>query len=62
VNQKATVVLRSIEGKLIDQRAMEVRKGINTIQMNVSDKLSNGIYLLELITNEGKFIRRLYKN
>ncbi|MBU3713878.1 MAG: T9SS type A sorting domain-containing protein [Ferruginibacter sp.] len=61
-NQKATIVLMSVDGKLIEQRTIEVRKGINTIQMNVSDKLSKGIYLLELKTSDHNFVRRLYKN
>lgn len=58
VDQTATLTIRSVTGEVIIKRSISLNQGDNRVSMS-TDRLSNGLYLVELITPEKTFINRL---
>jgi hypothetical protein len=58
VNQSATLFVRSIAGELMIKKSIVLNEGDNRIQL-VVDGLSNGLYLVELVTPEKTFVNKL---
>ena len=56
--QTATLTLRSVSGEVMIKRSVSLNQGDNRLQIS-TDKLSNGLYLVELITAEKTFTSRL---
>ena len=58
VDQTATLTIRSLSGVVMIKRPISLNPGDNRVQLS-TDRLSNGLYLVELITPEKTFINRL---
>ena len=58
--QTAVVVIYSITGQLVYQRDFKVTPGTNTL--NLQPQISNGIYLMHVITDQDFVIHKLIKN
>ena len=58
VDQSATLTIRSLSGVVMIKRPVSLNQGDNRVQLS-TDRLSNGMYLVELITPEKTFINRL---
>jgi hypothetical protein len=58
VDQSATLTIRSLSGVVMIKRPVSLNQGDNRMQLS-TDRLSNGMYLVELITPEKTFINRL---
>lgn len=51
VDDNATLILRSIDGKILQEVKTTLSKGLNKIQINVG-QMANGYFILELKTND----------
>lgn len=60
-NSPATIIVSDQHGKAIKMIKQQVIKGMNRIQLNNLGHLSNGTYLLQVITNEGLKTKRVVK-
>uniref|UniRef100_UPI00397C5E62 T9SS type A sorting domain-containing protein n=1 Tax=Salmonella sp. SAL04269 TaxID=3159847 RepID=UPI00397C5E62 len=60
-NSPATIIVSDQHGKAIKMIKKQVIKGMNRIQLNNLGHLSNGTYLLQVITNEGLKTKRVVK-
>ncbi len=57
-NQQATLIVRSLSGNVMFKRPMTLNTGDNRAQFSMN-RLSNGLYIVELVTNEKTFINKL---
>jgi hypothetical protein len=57
-SESATLFVRSISGEVIMKKPAMLSQGDNRIQFS-TNALSNGLYIIELITSEKKFINKL---
>ena len=60
-NQQVTVMISNIDGKRLSLKSYLFTEGLNTVEMDEFKKLAAGTYLIELITNDKKYIQRLIK-
>ena len=60
-NQQGTVMISTIDGKRLSKMSYLFTEGLNTVEMDEFKKLAAGTYLIELITNDKKYIQRLIK-
>jgi hypothetical protein len=60
-NSPATILVSDQHGKAIKMIKQQVIKGMNRVQLNNLGHLSNGTYLLQVITNEGLKTKRVVK-
>jgi hypothetical protein len=58
VNENATLYVRSVAGKVMMKRTVALNPGDNRISFK-TDALSNGLYIVELLTPEKSFINKL---
>jgi len=58
VNENATLYVRSFAGKVIMKKTIALNQGDNRISFK-TDALSNGLYIVELLTPEKSFINKL---
>jgi hypothetical protein len=59
-NQTAVVKLYSMTGQLVYTQDFKVTKGFNVI--SITPKVSNGIYMIHLVTNKHMLINKIIKN
>lgn len=57
--QEAAFALYDINGRLLFQENISLNKGQNTVSVNISERLSSGIYLGVVETKAGKFSSKL---
>jgi hypothetical protein len=58
VNENATLYVRSLAGKVMMKKTIVLSQGDNRVLFN-TDALSNGLYIVELLTPEKSFINKL---
>jgi hypothetical protein len=58
VNQPATLIIRSIAGEVVMRRAIPLTETDNRVNVSTNG-LSNGLYVVELITSEKAFVNKL---
>jgi len=56
-----TLRVFSLEGKLMEQRQLQMRRGTNSLDLELTDWKS-GSYLVELVTADGVLRQRLIRN
>jgi hypothetical protein len=61
-NETATLKLISDDGKLINSQKVSLRIGENHLKIINNDKLTKGIYIVELSTNSKRLLKRVLKN
>ena len=57
-NQQATLIIRSLSGNVMVRKPLALTTGDNRTQFSMN-RLSNGLYIVELVTNEKTFINKL---
>lgn len=57
-SHQATLVVRSLAGEMMMKRPLNIYQGDNLIKVSLSG-FSNGLYIIELITPEKKYINKL---
>ena len=60
-DEKVTIILRAINGTVVDKRVVRVRAGNNNIPLRGSNELASGSYIVELKSATGKFIKQVVK-
>jgi hypothetical protein len=58
MNQSATLIVRSIAGEVMIRKTISMAETDNRISVSTNG-LSNGLYLVELITPEKTFVNKL---
>jgi hypothetical protein len=61
-NETAILKLISDDGKLINSQKVSLRIGENHLKIINNDKLTKGIYIVELTTNSKRLLKRVLKN
>jgi hypothetical protein len=61
ISGDGTVIITDFSGKMIKQEWVSLSDGYNLIALDVRN-LSNGIYLIKIISNDVKFVGRFVKN
>ena len=57
-NQKLRVKLFTLDGKMVDEKYFEAVKGQSIFQLQVDSRLTAGIYLLQIIDETGRLIKK----
>ena len=57
-SQQATLIIRSLTGDVMIKKPIALNTGENRTQFSMN-RLSNGLYIVELVTNEKTFINKL---
>jgi hypothetical protein len=58
MNQSATLIIRSIAGEVMIRRSILLTETDNRVSVSTNG-LSNGLYVVELITPEKAFVNKL---
>jgi hypothetical protein len=58
---KGLITITDFSGKVVKQEEVDLSDGYNLINVDVKD-LSNGIYIIKIISNDVKFVGRFVKN
>jgi spore germination protein YaaH len=59
-NDDINYTLFDIQGKLIEEKALEIHSGINTLEININQlQLSKGVYFIKLVAGEKTLTKKL---
>jgi hypothetical protein len=58
MNQSASLIIRSLSGNALIKKTIVLVTGSNRIQFS-TNSLSNGLYLVQLVTDEKNFLNKL---
>lgn len=62
LEQSIRIKILTNDGKILQQKYMAVKKGINNIVVEKLHSLSAGMYILQIITETGTINNQLIKN
>lgn len=60
INDEATIVIYNALGSLVKQETTEVTKGNQTVKINI-EALNTGLFIIQLMTNEGTISKKFLK-